>query len=875
MNHLARLLFYIFGFGLAWVPWLHGQVPLLVDRVAEVELEDSIQFEWKRAAAEQAQAAGLASLAESIYASLLRTPSAAGMAQSADLKLGLVKALLAQGRFVAARNQLELIPESLRGARYGLYRSIAIYGEGGPRVDVESFRAALETVVEEALQPEDIAWLSFVNGLSAELAGDSAGAQAVFAEAAERAASEMLRLHFESLALRQEIVTGPANESLVADLGARLRSLEGQSAAYPYVREYAVLLSRLGRDAEALGAIDRELANTSAGYGASQREQLRLLKGLILGADSVTGRAALKELIRNGENRDAMGIALQMLARAQDADDDLFEFLRVMISRSERHPLLGQMFYLRSQLALRFPNDPEMMAIAESDARTLLDEFPGLSSITNVYRLLAYGALNREPPQYRTAADFLIQLRDQTEQPGELVVLNSLIGDCYFLNGDFVNAVDFYTAARNRQLPSDQADDLFMRLVTAQVRSGSVEAAMQLIDQADFAGNIRLQDRWRAEWNLAQALQATGAIELALQRVRLLLAESVSGQIETFLDIRLRWLEAHLSLEAAETEGLVERISALLSRLQSLPRDDLEAGELLLLETEIRLLRGDARMRLGDADGGIAELKELRERFGSSAAAQRSYLIEAAYHSTREDLLSAQQTLTSFVELYPQSPLAAQALFEAALYCELRGPDYYSEAIVLHNQLADRYAGDPLYYYARLKQGNLLRSMNDFAGAQIVYENLINRYPTHELRYLAELSRADCLLALAGNQPGELLDAVVQLERLLDLPRLPLDFQAEASFKWAFALQKSGATAKAKEVLSLAVARFLLDGIVAEELGAPGRYWLARSVLTLGEILEAEASVSEARRLYRKMIAYNLPGRQIAVSRVDRLIEID
>lgn len=876
INHCGCTVLFLLalGFGLP----LGAQVPLSADRIAEVELSDSIERDWQIAAAERAQDSGLASVAESIYRGLLGRRDSLDEAQAASLKLGLAKALIGQGRFVAARSELESVSEAQRASRHSLYTAISIYGEGGGRIDLDGFRLALDSISAEALPVEEQAWYAFALGLDAESKGAADVARAAFSEAADKAGSERLRWHFEGLALRQEVVSGPADELMVPELSARLRSLEGESAAFPFVREYAVLLHRLGRSSEAVGAIDRELANTSAGYGARQREQLRLLKALILGADSVTGRAALKELIRTGQSRDAMGIALQLLARAPGQDEDLFEFLKVMISRTEPHPLLGQMYYLRSQLALRFPSDAEMVALAERDARTLLDQFPGLSSITNVYRLLAFAALNREPPQYRAAADFLIQLRDQSEQPGDLVSLNQLIGDCYFLNGDFANAVDFYSVARNRHLASDDGSGLFMRLVTAQVRSGALDAAMQLIDAADFVESIDEADRWRAEWNVAQALQMAGSVEPALRRVRLLLDGSSSGPVDTLLDslldIRLRWLEAYLSLEAGEVDGLGARISRLLSRLEALPKGELGEASFRLLLTEIRLLRGNALIRSGEADLGISELKSLREAFAGTAAAQRSYLIEAAYHGDAAAFEAAQETLLALVERYPESRLAAQALYEAALYCERRGPDLYPAAIVLHNDLAEQYPQDPLYYFSRLKQGNLLRSMNDFTGAQIVYENLINQFPAHELRYLAELSRADCLLALAGNEASELVDAIAQLERLLDLPNLPMDFQAEASYKWVFALARAEENAKAKEVLSLSVAR-LLEPEQTRKLGPPGRYWMARSMLRLGEVLEAEPSIPEARKVYREMIDYGLPGRNIAISRLDRLMAID
>ena len=82
-------------------------------------------------------------------------------------------------------------------------------------------------------------------------------------------------------------------------------------------------------------------------------------------------------------------------------------------------------------------------------------------------------------------------------------------------------------------------------------------------------------------------------------------------------------------------------------------------------------------------------------------------------------------------------------------------------------------------------------------------------------------------------------------------------------------------TADAKEVLSLSVSRFLIDDKQAADLGAAGRYWIARSMLKLGQLLEEEEALEEARRVYRKLIAYNLPGRHIAISRVDRLLDVD
>lgn len=871
-------IFCLYLFPCIFLGSISAQAPLLVDSNASIDLEDESKLEWRIKSAELALDAGLPGLAETIYSTLLDSRSVLSARRLDYVQIGLAKSLICQSRYEAARVLLEAMSTESRGSQHALYLALSIYGQGREPIDKSALRIALEHASEEDLQMEDLPWLALIQGLEAQMYGNVDVATAAFNRAFKNAGSSLLRDHFEAILLRQKIVSAPADESLAVELHAKIVNLEGQSSAYPFLREYAVVLHSLGRTEEAITAINASLEGTSPGFSSLELEQLRLLKGIILGASSESGRAVLEELILSGRDLEVMGIALQLLASSPGQEAELLVFLEEAISLAQPHPLLGHLYYLRSQLALK---DPATRSIAESDARILLEQFPGMSEVSNVYRLLAYAALEKEPRQYRTAADYLIRLRNQSTQTEELVEINRLIGDCYFLNRDYANAVDFYLAARSRETSVVRDGDLLLRLISALVRTGLIDDALQLIDEGDFNNNISSADRWRAEWNVAQALQINGQPDVALKRVRLLLQDAVPNTVPTALDLRLLWLESYLSLEANQIEGLADRVMRLLARLESMPLQSHDGVDVLnldtrqTLKTEILLLQGSIHMREGDINSGMLVLNQLREEFASSDSAQRSYLIEASYHALVGDFLSAQATLTDLAQRYPQSSLAPQALFEAALYCERRGAEFYSDAVVLHNDLAERYASDPLFYTARLKQGNLLRLINDFAGAQIVYENLINSFPAHQMRYISELSRADCMLALAGNEPDDLGEAISVLERLLDLPNLPLDFQVEASYKWAFALSKRQSVKEAEEVLSLSITRFLIDEQKASELSATGRYWISRSMLKLGELLENDDSHSEASRIYRMMIAYNLPGRQIAIARADRLLSIE
>jgi len=838
-----------------------ASTPLVEDSVSGVSARDRVIGEWRLSAAESMISSGLAHLGETLCRRVLEgSPRPETRARA---RISLALSLIHQRRFQEAKETLEAVPESARGARFHLCRAAARYGNG-KTVDEEAFAADLEAIDPAALSREARPWHAFLRGLRADLEGDRTAAREAFSRALKRSRGSQ-RLLFEALVWREKLFREGASEERAARLRSRLETLAAGASAFPFAREYAITLYQLGRPREALAAIDRELARATA-YTARQRDQLLLLKGLVLGADEPGGRAALRELIRGGQSRRAMGVALHLLASARAGADEtggLHGFLDAMISRSEDHPLTAEFHFLRCQLALARGD----AGAAKEDAKFLLERFPGMRRINEVFRLLAYAALRHEPPQYRTAADFLTRLKSETPAGARRREINRLIGDCYFLNDDYANAADFYLEARRSGFGESGGEGLFLRLITAEVRAGRLDRALRHIDEADFRGAAPMAERWRAEWNLVRELQARGELRRALKRVRLLSEGAGAQSVPAALDLRLRWLEAHLSLEAGDLEGVPARIDALLERLRSLPEATVPPREARLLLSESLLLKAGAQFENGSAEAAFETLERVRRDFPDSSAAERAYLIEADRLADAEDFAGAQKSLERLASNDPESELVPQALFEGALYAERRGPDHYSDAVRLLDRLAEQYPDHPLAYGARIRQGDLLRQMNDFAGARIVYENLINRYPEHARRYLAEMGRAEAMLALAQGEASSLEAAARVLERLVDLPGLPVDLQVEAGFKWGFALKKRGRASRAIEIFSMAMSRFLLENEQRADLGETGRYWMARTLLELGESLEARGEPREARRVYRKIVAYGLPGRRLAESR--------
>ncbi|MFP4156019.1 MAG: tetratricopeptide repeat protein [Opitutales bacterium] len=823
--------------------------------------------EWKFDAAERALRSGLPGLAESQYRQVQASPVLLSEKIREEAAFGLAASLIAQSDFQAASSVLNTI-QGEDSVRYLLYRAVIAYGEWD-RGAAEKLPDLLDQIEVQDLSGRDKPWYFFLRGALELAVPDGGSAKAYFERAKSAASSPEQTAFFEALILRQRILwEGEADEKLLANVREKVDDLGGRPAAFPYVLEYVLLLARMDRAEEAIEVLNAERSNGGGVYSADEQSRLLLLEGMLLGVETEAGRDTLKDIVEDGRGRVTMAISLQLLLTTVEDPSEMLSFLSQVIAQSPSHPLIVQLYYLRAQLAL---SSPETASTAEKDAKFLLEQYPGARELEDVYGLLAYAALQRKPPQYRAAAEYLSRLKENSDSSEENFRINRLIGDCYFMNGDFANAVDFYRTAE-RERPSARAiSEIFLRLTVAEIRTGELERAMRYVDEVDFSGAIHPTERWMAEWNISRALMEGGATERAHRRVSDLLTQRRDDPVPTTLDLRLRWLALYLRLQAEDFQGLSEDISRLLQRLERLPEraGDSNLAELDLLNAEVRLLQAKTMLAEDRAEAGFGAFESLRNSYPESSAAERTFLAEASYYASNGDFRAAQSALVEMVDTYPEGQQAARALFEAALYCERRGSDHFGEAVVLLDRLVDSYPDEALAYHAGLKQGDLLRLMNDFSSAQLLFGNLINNHPEHPMRYVAELAYADCLIAMASDDRGDLSEAVAILERLLDLPNLPLATQVEVSYKLGLIWQRREEPAQAREVYSLTVSDFLLRPDQMDAIGPLGQYWLSRTVLQLGEILVRAGDGEEARRLYRKMIAFNLPGRSIASERLE------
>jgi len=863
------------------------------------------------------------------------------------LRLGLVTALMDDGRFAEANAALAEIPEGDRGAQWRLRAGLLAAG----RHEFEEARRLERSFASGDLPREEQAWALFLQGVLADAAGSAAVARTFFEQAEVGAASPEAAARFALARVRGLLRVGEVSEAAAEEARRNMDRLRGRTAGLHFARTYAAMLDALGRKGEAIEVLQQQLIGLPATL-RGERDDFQLLLGLIAGAGSGPGRVALRNLVAHGSDPAKQRAGLQLLAQASAQEGaggmggvgQLERDLDQLLESAPDHPILDDLLLVRAQLALA----AKRYAQAERDARTLLEKFPGSQRKAEAYGVLMSCAW--EQFRYRAAADFASQSSAALSGGGivgasspnvggrddvtlQRFSLGVLVAEAWFRARDFPNAADAYAAVLREgsqppfllgeplvggsspnaaeslvsgkaglgRMQSAFVGDLMFQRVLSEIEAGRLATAATVLNELAADPRFDAVNRWQAEWNLARALQREGRMNEAYARVRELVdgdtgsvdvatAESANGSgladraegtsapaaalrtlsaLPPELQARMRWLEARLSLLAGEPEETLRLADAL---TESMPEG---VGEALAeeLRSSCALLKAESLFRLGRREAAVALLQEVREASARSNAAVQSLIVEAGYYAGQGQTVEAQQLYTKLADDFPDNATyAPYARYQAALQAERRGQDAnLEEANKLIEQMVTRYPQSPLVFYARLKQGDLLRKLNQFPQAQQVYESLVNNYPQHPEMLLAQLALAECHNAQSINDPAHASRAIVLFEQLRDRVDAPVDVRVEAGLNLGHLLLRGGRAERAEAVWWRdVVTAFLLDERMAGQLGVRGRYWMTRTLLEVGGLYERQSRIDQAHEAWGLILKTGLPGAALAEERIAR-----
>src|ERR1035438_6193823 len=761
-------------------------------------------------------------------------------------------------------------------------------------------RSELAASRYDELEPADRGWHSFLQGLLADAANEPARAGGSSQQAAASAVSELQRARFVLAEEQVRLRIGAVSEIQLEADRKNAETFQSQKIGRGFTREYAIALNARGRKQQAIDVLQNELRILSA-EERSETDHFRLLLGLIAGADAGVGRRELFELLGSGIDPDGQRIPLQLLVRGTQPGaprTELAERLDRLLAEPRPHPILESLLLYRSQLEL----GDARYAQAEDDAHALLEKFPGSPLKAHAYSVLASSAW--EQYRYRTAADYAFKAGGEFP-PGQIrAEFGMLVAEAWFRagmlgrdRGDFRSAADSYAAALRSRPEGVRPGLLMFQRVQSEIEAGALAAAVSVLDELARDPAFDPEDRWEAEWNLARSLEVHGETAEAYDRVNRLLRGKAPPSLRAELVARMAWLQARLSFDARKPEETLAHVQSLAAATAGLAPDlkaEIEStGELLRAQAYFELTRdADAEDTLQklradfprsesavysyivEADR-VAQHDKLRRTWGfpRSESAVYSYIVEADRFAQQDKVVDAQRLLQKLADEFPNSTYAPYALYQAALQAERLGTDKnLNEAYKLLYSLVNnpKYATSELIFPARMRQGDLLRELNQFPQAQQVYEYLVNNpaFARNPDAILAQLALAECHEAQSANNASHADSATRIFEDLVERVDAPADVRVEAGYNLGKILSRSDA-AKAQAVWwGDVVDAFLVKPGGPQGLGPKGRWWIARTPLGVASLYEQQGRLEEAKRAWLLIVDSGLPGGEIARDRL-------
>jgi cellulose synthase operon protein C len=832
------------------VSWsvLHGTVE---------ETRLRLQFALNESAASDALQVGLPRIAISLYRDALENATKAQIPQSEvrKLRLGLTSSFLAIGEIDLAKEELQRIGHSSEQSGEALLHFALI---SFLERDLEGLNKLMGELKLDEVNEESRSWVVFLQGMVAPSAAES---ESLHSQALKMAITLERRADFMLLRYRNEILETGGSEVLAANLKRQMEEFRGLPAGQEFAVQYVLVLNSLGKKVEALEELRRQLELVGNAKGI-WRDRLLLLYGVLSSPDDDTGRAVLESLVETGTNHKWMGMGLRLLTSRFEINEKITLFLDNILKLPD-HELSETILVMRLKLALELKQND----VAERCALRIMEEFPGSPQKPDAIRALAAAAWRGNPPQYRLTADFLRRLSKLEEKPAEKNRLSLQVADCHFLAGDYDSAAALYLEVHSSAKSSLMSDKALSQAINSFLAIGDIEKSIDLLDEFS---NVEDSDEllWKPEWNLLMHLREHNHLKIASERT-LLILNNKEKKLPRDLTVRLLWMDASLALQMNKPEEALTKCERVIDFLTEAEGFSVDLDN--KLRAQVLLTRGRAFLGSSQENQAAETFTKLHLKYPHSDESAFSYLVEAYHHASGNRLDEAQRNLLRLADGFKKSRYAPRALYEAALHLERRGMDEnLKEGVDLLERLIQEYPNDELVFYARLRQANLLRRRNEFGSALELCEQLIGNklYRDHPQKKSASMLRADCLLALARNDRQKLFEVGEAYGELKSVQGHSSEMHAEAAYKEGLVFRRMEDVARAKVIYFRDIIKFFLSDINRfPDVQASGKYWISRSLLDLGEILDSEGDFNGARSVYRMLLVHGLPGRHLARAR--------
>lgn len=819
----------------------------LLDK-SDLATQQSIQENWQLSAAKKALANGFPSIAEKILNDLLARNDSPIEQKNDPVYDLLMQSLLAQKDFEAADSILKKV--STVSPRFQLLASISAFHQN----DLSRLKTELSQLTPDQLNSFGKPWYFTLSGVVANRENNSSLAEKMFSEAKTYFKNNNQRAILEHLIFEENLLYNTANTESLETLENNLKKFEGQNFSYRIVRQYAIALHQQNRTKEALSLLNDQINQES--FNDNSLELLLHTHAIISGIQSPQGKNSLQELIEKGVSAPLMeSVLYQLTSNASDIEEqeNLLSFITLTLNKRPQHPIKNSLLLARANLSLALGKSP----IALNDANKLI------STTTPYFRtqglqIALQEALKRNPPQYRLATDYIIDLLDSNLSSEDLTSLQLLLADCFYLNNEFDKAATAYQSLLSATTNQQNQLAVLLRKLQAEVNAEQFSNAQNTLAQIDQLPNTSAQESSYANWIVYTAIPATKAFPELITKIE-------NEQFSNDFKYRFIWLATQYAIEInayQRAKNLIENYSEVIEVPQNWTPENLTE-----FEAHMSLLRLKLFIETKQLENAQDLFQTIISENLSREVIEQAYIELSRYLVRVNNLAEARRLLNSFADKYPDSKYAPIALYESALSAASRSTEETDKnAIQQFTYLIETYPDDPRAFFAHLKIADIFRQSGAFADARSFYENTLNKFSTHPLSYLVLIGLADTLNALGREETVQ--QAILIYTDLLEQQSLDINVQIEVSAKLGAIYKKQDLLKEAETTYWNSLSKHLLQADTGESLQVQGRWWMSRTILHLGDLFLEQEEVKRATETYKLLDKYQLPGKELGEAKI-------
>jgi len=271
--------------------------------------------------------------------------------------------------------------------------------------------------------------------------------------------------------------------------------------------------------------------------------------------------------------------------------------------------------------------------------------------------------------------------------------------------------------------------------------------------------------------------------------------------------------------------------------------------------------------RLGRDAQALSTCQSFLERYTSSTwvPSVRFWMGRFAYNTG--DYEVAESEFLSFAEKFPDHALADRAVYRAGMAAAKRKE--YVRAIEIFGRLTKAYPTSIHMAEARFFQADAMCQLGKFAGAILVFEEVINNFPASDVVPLAWGRKGDCQFTLGAEDPARYEGAMRSYGVVTHSPQVRQDHIWQAEYKIGRCLEKLGQLEEAQERY---YARVLIPYLMAKARGDPisesAKTWFMRASLGAADIVTAKKDWRLLVRILDRIVEADVAVSEEAKSRI-------